>query len=157
MTMPKIADHHRNRQACIYLRQSTPGQVRFNQESTERQYQLGTKASGLGWSPDRIRILDRDLGQSGKDITNRDDFKTLVNDVAMGTVGAVFAIEVSRLARSNQQWHRLLELHSNSRDRRGWYLRSGRFQRLAHFRHERHLCPGGTPPYPRAPPWRKAP
>jgi hypothetical protein len=42
----------------------------------------------------------------------------------MGTVGAVFAIEVSRLARSNQQWHRLLELHSNSRDRRGWYLRS---------------------------------
>jgi DNA invertase Pin-like site-specific DNA recombinase len=110
MTMPKIADHHLNRQACIYLRQSTPGQVRFNQESTERQYQLGTKASGLGWSPDRIRILDRDLGQSGKDITNRDDFKTLVNDVAMGTVGAVFAIEVSRLARSNQQWHRLLEL-----------------------------------------------
>lgn len=110
MTMPKIADHHLNRQACIYLRQSTPGQVRFNQESTERQYQLGTKASGLGWSRDRIRILDRDLGQSGKDITNRDDFKTLVNDVAMGTVGAVFAIEVSRLARSNQQWHRLLEL-----------------------------------------------
>src|SRR3954453_6030859 len=110
MTMPKIADHHLNRQACIYLRQSTPGQVRFNQESTERQYQLGTKASGLGWSPDHIRILDRDLGQSGKDITNRDDFKTLVNDVAMGTVGAVFAIEVSRLARSNQQWHRLLEL-----------------------------------------------
>jgi DNA invertase Pin-like site-specific DNA recombinase len=110
MTMPKIADHHLNRQACIYLRQSTPGQVRFNQESTERQYQLGTKASGLGWSPDRIRILDHDLGQSGKDITNRDDFKTLVNDVAMGTVGAVFAIEVSRLARSNQQWHRLLEL-----------------------------------------------
>ena len=101
MTMPKIADHHLNRQACIYLRQSTPGQVLFNQESTERQYQLGTKASGLGWSPDRIRILDRDLGQSGKEITNRDDFKTLVNDVAMGTVGAVFAIEVSRLARSN--------------------------------------------------------
>ena len=89
MTMPKIADHHLNRQACIYLRQSTPGQVRFNQESTERQYQLGTKASGLGWSPDRIRVLDRDLGQSGKEITNRDDFKTLVNDVAMGTVGAV--------------------------------------------------------------------
>jgi DNA invertase Pin-like site-specific DNA recombinase len=110
MTTPKIADHHLDRQACIYLRQSTPGQVRFNQESTERQYQLSRKAAELGWSPDRIRILDRDLGQSGKEITNRDDFKTLVNDVAMGTVGAVFAIEVSRLARSNQQWHRLLEL-----------------------------------------------
>jgi DNA invertase Pin-like site-specific DNA recombinase len=110
MTTPKIADHHLDRQACIYLRQSTPGQVRFNQESTERQYQLSRKAAELGWSPDRIRILDRDLGQSGKEITTRDDFKTLVNDVAMGTVGAVFAIEVSRLARSNQQWHRLLEL-----------------------------------------------
>jgi DNA invertase Pin-like site-specific DNA recombinase len=110
MTTPKIADHHLDRQAYIYLRQSTPGQVRFNQESTERQYQLSRKAAELGWSPDRIRILDHDLGQSGKEITNRDDFKTLVNDVAMGTVGAVFAIEVSRLARSNQQWHRLLEL-----------------------------------------------
>ena len=159
MTMPKIADHHLNRQACIYLRQSTPGQVRFNQESTERQYQLGTKASGFGWSPDRIRVLDRDLGQSGKDITNRDDFKTLVNDVAMGTVGAVFAMEASRLARSNQQWHRLLELCAitqHSRDRRGWYLRSGRFQRLPRSRHERHLRPGGTPHHPRAPPWRQA-
>src|SRR3954449_10210670 len=94
MTMPKIADHHLNRQACIYLRQSTPGQVRFNRESTERQYQLGTKARELGWPPERIRILDRDLGQSSS--TARDDFKTLVNDVAMGQVGAVFALEASR-------------------------------------------------------------
>ena len=104
----KITDHHLSREACIYLRQSTPGQVRFNRESTERQYQLSSRARELGWPPERIRILDRDLGQSSS--TAQDDFKTLVNDVAMGQVGAVFALEASRLARSSQQWHRLLEL-----------------------------------------------
>ena len=91
----KITDHHLSREACIYLRQSTPGQVRLNRESTERQYQLSAKARELGWPPERIRILDRDLGQSSS--TARDDFKTLVNDVAMGQVGAVFALEASRL------------------------------------------------------------
>src|SRR3954466_4677174 len=100
----KITDHHLSREACIYLRQSTPGQVRFNRESTERQYQLSSRARELG--PERIRVLDRDQSSS----TTRDDFKTLVNDVAMGQVGAVFALEASRLARSSQQWHRLLEL-----------------------------------------------
>ena len=86
------------------------GQVRFNQESTERQYNLASKAQSLGWSPEQIRILDRDLGQSGAPTTNREDFKTLVSDVAMGQVGAIFSLEASRLARSNQDWHRLLEL-----------------------------------------------
>jgi hypothetical protein len=63
MTMSlKIADQHLARQACIYIRQSTMGQVRFNQESTERQYNLTTKAESLGWKPEQIRILDRDLG-----------------------------------------------------------------------------------------------
>ena len=71
MTMTsKIADRHLSRQAYVYIRQSTMGQVRFNQESTERQYNLMTKAGGLGWKPDRIRILDRDLGQSGAATTN---------------------------------------------------------------------------------------
>ena len=96
--------------ACIYIRQSTMAQVRFNQESTERQYNLASKAQSLGWSPEQIRILDRDLGQSGARTTNREDFKTLVSDVAMGQVGAIFSLEASRLARSNQDWHRLLEL-----------------------------------------------
>jgi DNA invertase Pin-like site-specific DNA recombinase len=86
------------------------GQVRFHQESTERQYNLLTKAKSLGWRPDQIRILDRDLGQSGAAMTNREDFKVLVGDVAMGQVGAIFSLEASRLARSNQDWHRLLEL-----------------------------------------------
>jgi DNA invertase Pin-like site-specific DNA recombinase len=110
MMTSKIADQHLSRVACIYIRQSTPGQVRFNQESTERQYNLKSKAQSLGWSPERIRILDRDLGQSGSRVTNREDFKTLVSDVAMGQVGAIFSLEASRLARSNKDWHRLLEL-----------------------------------------------
>jgi len=109
MMISKIADQHLSRQACIYIRQSTMGQVRFNQESTERQYNLASKAQSLGWSSERIRILDRDLGQSGARTTNREDFKTLVSDVAMGQVGAIFSLEASRLARSNQDWHRLLD------------------------------------------------
>jgi DNA invertase Pin-like site-specific DNA recombinase len=107
---PKIRDHHRSRPAYIYLRQSTPGQVRHHQESTERQYALREKALELGWSQSLIRILDRDLGKTGTEMAGREDFKTLVADVSMDQVGAVFALEVSRLARSNLDWHRLLEL-----------------------------------------------
>lgn len=110
MMVSKIAERHLSRQACIYIRQSTVAQVRFNQESTERQYNLANKAQMLGWTPERIRILDRDLGQSGARTTHREDFKALVGDVAMGQVGAIFSLEASRLARSNQDWHRLLEL-----------------------------------------------
>jgi DNA invertase Pin-like site-specific DNA recombinase len=107
---PKITEHHRTRPAYIYLRQSTPGQVRHHQESTERQYALREKALELGWSEPRIRTLDRDLGKTGTEMVGREDFKTLVAEVSMGQVGAVFALEVSRLARSNLDWHRLLEL-----------------------------------------------
>jgi DNA invertase Pin-like site-specific DNA recombinase len=107
---PKIAEHHRSRPAYIYLRQSTPGQVRHHQESTERQYALREKALELGWSESLVRTLDRDLGKTGTEMAGREDFKTLVADVSMGQVGAVFALEVSRLARSNLDWHRLLEL-----------------------------------------------
>src|ERR1700746_724006 len=110
MIVSKIYDSHLVRQACIYIRQSTMGQVRFNQESTERQYNLASKAQSLGWNPEQIRILDRDLGQSGARIANREDFKTLVSGVAMGSFGAICSSEASRLARSNQDWHRLLEL-----------------------------------------------
>src|SRR6266446_3407064 len=107
---PKIADHHRSRSAYVYLRQSTPGQVLHHQESTERQYALREKAQELGWSEASIRTLDRDLGKSGTQTSGREDFKTLVADVSMGQVGAVFALEASRLSRSNLDWHRLLEL-----------------------------------------------
>jgi hypothetical protein len=57
MLNPKIANHHLARQACIYIRQSTAAQVRFNQESTERQYKLANQATSLGWIPEQIRIL----------------------------------------------------------------------------------------------------
>jgi DNA invertase Pin-like site-specific DNA recombinase len=110
MMTAKITDRHLSRMACVYIRQSTVAQVRFNQESTERQYNLASKAQSLGWGRERIRILDRDLGQSGARTTHREDFKSLVSDVAMGNVGAIFSLEASRLARSNQDWHRLLEL-----------------------------------------------
>ena len=107
---PKITTQHLSKPAYIYIRQSTLAQVRHHQESTERQYALRDKALALGWSETAIRVLDRDLGQSGAQMTGREDFKTLVADVSMGNVGAVFALEVSRLARSNLDWHRLLEL-----------------------------------------------
>jgi DNA invertase Pin-like site-specific DNA recombinase len=110
MMTSKIADRHLSKQACIYIRQSTLAQVRFNQESTDRQYNLVNKALSLGWQQEQIRVLDRDLGQSGTAVSTRIDFKTLVSDVAMGQIGAIFSLEASRLARSNQDWHRLLEL-----------------------------------------------
>ena len=105
-----IGVEHRSRPAYVYVRQSTLAQVRHNQESTERQYALRDKALALGWTPPTIRTLDRDLGVSGAQMAGREDFKMLVADVSMGQVGAVFALEVSRLARSNLDWHRLLEL-----------------------------------------------
>jgi DNA invertase Pin-like site-specific DNA recombinase len=110
MITGKIQPYHLTKQAYIYLRQSTMAQVRLNQESTQRQYALQDKAQQLGWSPTIIKILDGDLGMSGTQSSNREDFKTLVADVSMGKVGAVFALEASRLSRSCTDWHRLLEL-----------------------------------------------
>src|SRR5260370_16665241 len=115
MINPKIADHHLVRQACIYIRQSTMGQVRFNQESTERQYNLADQARSLGWTPEQIRILDRDLGHSGEQATNRDDFKTLVSDVAMGQVGAIFPLKAPPLPPSPNHCHRSPTLHAVTR------------------------------------------
>src|SRR5499427_17975 len=106
----KITEQHQSKSAYIYVRQSTPAQILHHQESTERQYALRQKALELGWNEATVRTLDRDLGISGTQTTRRTDFKTLVADVSMGQVGAVFALEVSRLARSNADWYRLLEL-----------------------------------------------
>lgn len=86
------------------------GQVRLNRESTERQYALKDRAESLGWRQHQIKVLDNDLGQSGANTHHREDFKTLVADVSMGKVGAVFALEASRLSRSCTDWHRLLEI-----------------------------------------------
>jgi len=106
----KIQPQHQQKKAYVYLRQSTMGQVRHHQESTERQYALADKAKQLGWPQVMIQVLDGDLGISGAQSYNREDFKTLVADVSMRKVGAVFALEASRLSRSNTDWHRLIEL-----------------------------------------------
>ena len=112
MIQSKITPQHLNQKAYVYVRQSTLGQVLHHQESTQRQYALKEKALELGWRENEIRVLDRDLGQSGAQSQNREDFKTLLADVSLGEVGAVLALEASRLARSNADWHRLIELCS---------------------------------------------
>jgi DNA invertase Pin-like site-specific DNA recombinase len=86
------------------------GQVRPHRESTERQYALKEQACRLGWPAEQVRIVDGDLGLSGAATTLREDFKTWVADGSMGKGGAVFALEASRLSRSNPDWPRLLEL-----------------------------------------------
>lgn len=108
----KIQSHHQQKLACIYLRQSTMSQVLHNQESTDRQYALQQQALQYGWDMTHIRIMDGDLGRSGSQTTHREDFKTLVAEVSMGNVGAIFVLEASRLSRSSADWNRLLELCS---------------------------------------------
>ena len=108
----KVESQHLEKPAYIYVRQSTLAQVRHHQESTERQYALQNKAHELGWPSSMTRILDGDLGLSGAHSHAREDFKTLVTKVSMGQVGAVMSLEASRLARSNADWHRLIELCS---------------------------------------------
>lgn len=110
MKTEPVQETHRQKLACIYLRQSTLKQVRQHQESTERQYALRDTALQLGWPAERILILDRDLGISGTQMTNRPDFQRLVAEVSLQKVGAVFALEASRLSRSDLDWHRLVDL-----------------------------------------------
>ena len=112
MNHSKISTQHQQKKAYVYVRQSTLSQVMHHQESTKRQYALKDKAMSLGWPPNQIRILDHDLGMSGSRSDQREDFKTLLADVSLGEVGAVLALEASRLARSNTDWHRLIELCS---------------------------------------------
>ena len=106
----KILHTHLDRPAAVYLRQSTLKQVHEHRESTARQYALQERAIELGWTADRVDVIDEDLGQSGASAERRQGFQRLAEDVAHGRVGAIFALEVSRLARSSADWHRLLEL-----------------------------------------------
>src|SRR5260364_56265 len=105
----KITEQHYSKPAYIYIRQSTPAQVRHHQESTERQYALRVKALARGWPETAIRTLGRDRGPSGARMKRREDFKTPAADVSMEPGSAVFALEAARLARYNLDWHRLLE------------------------------------------------
>ena len=106
----KVTPEHLNRDAIVYVRQSTIAQVRHNRESTQRQYALQEKAILLGWDASRIRLIDEDLGVSGSGRTKRHGFQQLVASVSMGEVGAVFGLEISRLARSSADLMKLLEL-----------------------------------------------
>src|SRR5829696_7866093 len=108
----KITREHLERLAVIYVRQSTLAQVRDHGESTQRQYALTDDAERLGWPADRIVVIDADLGVSGRGGSARTGFKELVGRVCCGEVGAVFGLEVSRLARSSADLQRLLELCS---------------------------------------------
>src|SRR5438128_6302946 len=105
----KITATHLQRQAYLYIRQSTLRQVLENTESTKRQYALRERAVALGWPLDRVVVIDSDLGQSGAD-SDRLGFQQLVAAVGMGEVGVVLGLEVSRLARNSSDWHRLLEI-----------------------------------------------
>ena len=107
----KITSSHLERVAIVYLRQSSPRQVRDNFRSTERQYALAEEAARLGWEAERIAVIDGDLGISGRfsDAQARKGYKRLVSRVCLGEVGAILGLEVSRLARSNAETQRLLE------------------------------------------------
>ena len=106
----KITSSHRARSALIYIRQSTMLQVRDHGESTARQYALAETAATLGWPAEQVTVIDSDLGISGRFGSERGGFREIVAKVCLGEVGAVFGLEVSRLARSSAEFARLLEL-----------------------------------------------
>ena len=106
----KIKTWHLERGASVYVRQSTPQQVTDHQESTARQYALADRAVALGWSRDRVTVIDDDLGKSGQSIEGRPGFQRLLAEVALDRVGLILGLEMSRLARSCKDWHQLLEL-----------------------------------------------
>jgi DNA invertase Pin-like site-specific DNA recombinase len=109
-TSNKVTAEHLRRLAYLYVRQSTLRQVHENRESTARQYDLKRRAQVLGWAVDQIVVIDEDLGLSGATADNRNGFQRLVAEVGLGRVGLVMGLEVSRLARSSTDWHRLLEI-----------------------------------------------
>src|ERR1700686_4416106 len=106
----KVQPHHLERDAYLYIRQSSMRQVIENVESTKRQYALRSRATALGWRDDQIIVIDSDQGESGASASWREGFQRLVTDVGMGRAGIVMGLEVSRLARNNADWHRLLEI-----------------------------------------------
>jgi DNA invertase Pin-like site-specific DNA recombinase len=108
--LAKINPTHLRRVAYVYLRQSTPAQVEHNRESTARQYALAGKARELGWPSEQVTVIDEDLGLTGSGVVQRSGFARLTAEVALGHVGLVLGLEVSRLARNNADWYRLLDL-----------------------------------------------
>src|SRR3989442_4968424 len=110
MVASKVTAAHLARAAYLYVRQSTLRQVVSNTESGERQYALRQRAVALGWPAVQIVVIDSDQGQSGASAADREGFQRLVAEVGVGRAGIVLGLEVSRLARNNADWHRLLEI-----------------------------------------------
>jgi DNA invertase Pin-like site-specific DNA recombinase len=111
-TDERITTAHRAKLAYVYVRQSSPGQVRHHQESTELQYRLVERAALFGWPRERVHLIDDDLGKSGKSSRDRHGFQMLMTEVGLGKAGLVMSLDASRLARNNRDWHQLLELCS---------------------------------------------
>ena len=106
----KVKLTHTRRTAVVYIRQSSPQQVEYNRESTARQYALVERACELGWTKEQVIVVDEDLGLSGSGSVQRSGFARMTAEVALGHVGIVLGLEVSRLARNNADWYRLLDL-----------------------------------------------
>jgi DNA invertase Pin-like site-specific DNA recombinase len=111
----KVTVEHLRREAFVYVRQSTSRQILENTESTRRQYALRDRAVALGWPIERVHTVDDDQGLSAARAENRDGFQRLVSEVALGYAGIVLGLEVSRLARNNADWQRLVELCAHAR------------------------------------------
>jgi DNA invertase Pin-like site-specific DNA recombinase len=107
----KITAGHRARRAYVYVRQSSPHQVQHHRESQHNQYALVQRALALGWPAERVRVIDSDLGQSGRD-GRRSGFRERVAEVSLGGAGLILASEPSRLARNNADWYALLDLEA---------------------------------------------
>ena len=105
-----IQPHHRTRQAIIYVRQSSPGQMVNHQESLKLQYALQERPRQCGWDSNNIEVIDSDLGLTGSTATGRPGFQELVTRVTLGHVGIIFAYDVTRLARNCTDWYQLLDL-----------------------------------------------
>ena len=106
----KLTSSHLRRQAFVYLRQSSQAQLERNVESTARQYALVERAVELGFAREQVVVVDEDLGISGSGLSERSGFARLTAEVALGHAGLVLGLEVSRLARNNADWYRLLDL-----------------------------------------------
>jgi DNA invertase Pin-like site-specific DNA recombinase len=110
LASPKIRSWHLQRKAIVYIRQSTPQQVLEHRESADRQYSLVQRAAALGWPQGGVEVVDEDQGRSGQTVEGRLGFQYLLAEISLDHVGIVFGLEMSRLARSNKDWHQLLEL-----------------------------------------------
>jgi DNA invertase Pin-like site-specific DNA recombinase len=110
MTDMKIKPRHLEGTGYVYLRQSSPGQVRKNREGKQRQQAMTDRVAALGWPRERIVLLDGDTGQSGSSQHGRNEFQSLLEAILAGKAGLIAARELSRLVRDNQDWNDVVRL-----------------------------------------------